>query len=118
MICYNSVKIQLFIVEEWFYFPQFKFITESCYIQECYHFPGILGIIHYDMISLDENDRRGNHFANNGVSDHLDYAKDWRSRSVFYYVRVFVWFSLTNNQVFSPITQVWTHSVLQQSFRI
>lgn len=61
--------------------PNTKTIGESFYIQGTYKFTSHLeGLIRYDQLSIDKNDKSGNEFAlrsRAGAPNYSRYAKDW-----------------------------------------
>ncbi len=62
-------------------FPNMKVTGESFYIQGIYKFTNYLeGLVRYDQLSVDKNDKKGDEFALRSMTGALNYsryAKDW-----------------------------------------
>ncbi|MCK5120648.1 MAG: hypothetical protein KAQ91_01625 [Methylococcales bacterium] len=62
-------------------FPNTKTTGESFYIQGAYKFTNYLeGLVRYDQLSIDKNDKNGNKFAlqtSTGAPNYSRFAKDW-----------------------------------------
>jgi len=110
--------------------PNFKFISESWYIQGSYRFiPQLQGIVRYDTFSSDIDDRGGQRAVSNGLSNHIAYAKDWMVglrwditsslmiRTEYHRVHGTAWLAQADNQQQSNTKQDWDLYALQFSYR-
>jgi len=110
--------------------PDFKFVTESWYVQGSYRFlPWLQGIVRYDSFVSDMDDKGGQKAVANGLPNHLMFAKDWMAglrwdinsywmlRFEYHRVHGTAWLAQADNQDRSKTKQDWDLYALQLSFR-
>ena len=109
--------------------PDDKSVTESWYVQGSYRFlPQVQGIVRYDTVSMDKNDRSGNRAASFGLPDHIAYAKDWMValrwdissswmiRTEYHRIHGTAWLAEEDNKNRSETKQDWDLYALQLSY--
>lgn len=109
--------------------PDHKSITESWYVQGSYRFlPQVQGIVRYDTLSMDKDDRSGNRAASFGLPDHIAYAKDWMValrwdissswmiRTEYHRIHGTAWLAQADNKNRSETKQDWDLYALQLSY--
>lgn len=107
-----------------------SFVTESWYVQGSYRFlPWLQGVVRYDTFSSDIDDRGGKRVVENGLPDHLAYAKDWMVglrfditsswmiRAEYHRVHGTAWLAQADNLDRSDTEQDWDLYALQLSYR-
>jgi len=107
-----------------------SFVTESWYVQSSYRFFSWLqGIVRYDQISTNIDDRGGKIGVANGLPQHLSYAKDWMVglrwditsswmlRTEYHRIHGTAWLAQADNQDNSKTRQDWDLYALQLSYR-
>ena len=110
--------------------PDFKSVTESWYIQASYRFiPQVQGIVRYESLALDKNDRGGGRASRSGLPNHISYAKEWVAgllwnvtpsfmvRTEYHRVHGTAWLIQADNQNRSQTSQDWDLYALQLSYR-
>ncbi len=110
--------------------PNINSVTESWYIQASYRFiPQLQGLVRYDTLSLNKNDRGGSRAMKNGLPNHISYAKEWivgliweitpswMVRAEYHRVHGTAWLAQADNQDRSKTVQDWNLYALQLSYR-
>ena len=135
---YNGEKLGL--TGEYFYrwntskgygiIPGHKSVSESWYIQGSYRFTSYLqGVIRYDTLTQDIDDRNGKRPASFGLPNHIAFAKDWMTglrwditpswmlRAEYHRINGTAWIAQADNQDRSKTRENWDLYALQISYR-